>query len=154
MHTGFSAPTEGNAGIFSASVNSNPANTPKVEKFFLEELNKALKDGFTEAELTAAKKAVKDQTTVGRSQDQALLRTIATREQRDRTMLWDEQLKAKLQTVTVDQVNAAFRRHIDPAQISIVKAGDFKRLASGSRCFPFQRFYLPGKLERDISCAH
>mgnify|MGYP003338987116 FL=1 len=29
--------------------------------------------------------------------------------------------------VTVDQVNAAFRKYIDPAQISIVKAGDFKK---------------------------
>jgi hypothetical protein len=26
----------------------------------------------------------------------------------------------------VDQVNAAFRKHIDPNGVSIVKAGDFK----------------------------
>ena len=29
--------------------------------------------------------------------------------------------------LTLDQVNAAFRRYIVPAQISIVKGGDFKR---------------------------
>jgi predicted Zn-dependent peptidase len=28
---------------------------------------------------------------------------------------------------TLDQVNDAFRRYIDPAQISIVQAGDFKK---------------------------
>ncbi len=28
--------------------------------------------------------------------------------------------------LTLDQVNAAFRKHIDPAAVSIVKAGDFK----------------------------
>ncbi|MBI2687902.1 MAG: insulinase family protein [Acidobacteria bacterium] len=123
----FSAPSEGDAAIFSASVISNPGNAPKVEKFFLEELNKALKDGFTEAELTAAKKAVKDQMMVGRAQDQALLRGIAIREQRERTLLWDEQHEAKLQAASLDQVNTAFRRHIDPSQLSIVKGGDFKK---------------------------
>jgi zinc protease len=100
---------------------------PKVEKFFMEEVNKALKDGFTAAELAGAKKAMKDLATVGRSQDGALLRSIATREQRNRTMLFDEQLESKIQSATLDQVNAAFRKYIDPAQISIVKAGDFKK---------------------------
>jgi predicted Zn-dependent peptidase len=28
--------------------------------------------------------------------------------------------------LTVEQINAAFRKHIDPAALSIVKAGDFK----------------------------
>jgi hypothetical protein len=30
-------------------------------------------------------------------------------------------------TVTVDQVNAAFKKHIGPLAISIVKGGDFKK---------------------------
>ena len=64
--------------------------------------------------------------TVGRSQDQALLRLIATREDDDRTLAWDEQMDAKLEALTLDQVNAAFRRHVDASAISIVKAGDFK----------------------------
>ena len=36
------------------------------------------------------------------------------------------QLDAKLAALTVEQVNAAFRKHVDPSAISIVKAGDFK----------------------------
>jgi predicted Zn-dependent peptidase len=28
--------------------------------------------------------------------------------------------------MTLDQVNTAFRKHIDPDNVSIVKAGDFK----------------------------
>jgi predicted Zn-dependent peptidase len=31
-----------------------------------------------------------------------------------------------IEALTVDQVNDAFRRHVDPAALSIVKAGDFK----------------------------
>ena len=40
--------------------------------------------------------------------------------------MWDEQLDAKLEAVTLDQVNAAFRKYVDPALVSIVKGGDFK----------------------------
>jgi zinc protease len=35
-------------------------------------------------------------------------------------------LEDKIRTLTLDQVNAAFRKHIDPNGVSIVKAGDFK----------------------------
>jgi zinc protease len=35
-------------------------------------------------------------------------------------------VEAKIQSLTADDVNAAFRRHIDPNAVSIVKAGDFK----------------------------
>jgi len=41
-------------------------------------------------------------------------------------MKWDEQLEQKIQALTPEQVSAAFRKHIDPAALSIVKAGDFK----------------------------
>jgi zinc protease len=41
-------------------------------------------------------------------------------------MKWDEQLEAKIQSLTPEQINAAFRKHIDPEAVSIVKAGDFK----------------------------
>ena len=127
VNSSLNVPAEGDAASFAVGAIANPANTPKVEKIFMEELNKALKDGFTAAELDAAKKALKDRATVSRSSDQALLRTIAAREQRGRTLGWDEQFEARTQAVTLEEVNAAFRRHIDPARLSIVKAGDFKK---------------------------
>jgi zinc protease len=43
-----------------------------------------------------------------------------------RTLAWDEQLDAKLAALTLDQINAAFRAHVNTAGISIVKGGDFK----------------------------
>jgi zinc protease len=51
---------------------------------------------------------------------------IATREEFGRTLAWDEQMDAKIDALTVDQVNAAFRRHVILDQLSIVKVGDFK----------------------------
>jgi len=82
--------------------------------------------GFTADEVAAAKKAIRDSRTMGRTQDQALLRLILIREDAERTLAWDEQMDAKLDALTVEQVNAAFRRRVDPSMLSIVKAGDFK----------------------------
>src|ERR1035441_1448941 len=63
---------------------------------------------------------------VGRSTDGALLTLLASHLQIDRPLKWDADLEARMQALTVDQVNAAFRKHIDPTGLSIVKAGDFK----------------------------
>ena len=117
---------DGNATTFGGRAISNPKNAPKVEASFKDELAKTLAGGFTAAEVAEAKKAIMDQRQVGRSQDSSLVGLIATREDTDRTLAWDEQLDAKLAALTVEQVNAAFRKHVDPSAISIVKAGDFK----------------------------
>jgi zinc protease len=122
----FGAPAEGDAAIFSASAIANPGNTPKVEASFMDELNKTLKNGFTAAELAAAKKALRDTRIGNRSSDAGVLNRIAALEQYGRTLAWDADLDAKLDALTLDQVNAAFRRHVDAAKISIVKGGDFK----------------------------
>ena len=126
-NTSFGAPSDGNAADFEARGTSNPQNTPKMEQFFKEELDRALKGGFTEEEVTAAKKSYHDQRVVGRSQDAQLLRLIAVREEYGRTLDWDTQMDAKLEALTAAQVSAAFRKHVNASAISIVKAGDFKK---------------------------
>jgi zinc protease len=73
-----------------------------------------------------SKKAYLDSRMVSRSQDAALLNLLASHEQLGRTMKWDEQLERKIQALTPEQISAAFRKHIDAASLSIVKAGDFK----------------------------
>ena len=55
-----------------------------------------------------------------------ILSLIASREQDGRTLAWDQRLDTKLDALTLEEINAAFRRHIDAAAISIVKGGDFK----------------------------
>ena len=126
VNTGFTAPTEGNAAQFRVGAISNPKNTPKVEASFKDELARTLAGGFTADEVVAAKKAWADERRVGRSQDQALLRLIETREDYGRTLDWDQQMDAKIAALTVDQINAAFRKHVDLSALTIVKAGDFK----------------------------
>jgi len=50
---------------------------------------------------------------VSRSQDAALPALLATEEQYGRTMKWDEQLEASIRSLTPEQINAAFRKHVD-----------------------------------------
>ena len=50
-----------------------------------------------------------------------------TRERWGRTLDWDAKLEAAVAALTPQQVTEAFRRHVDPAALSIVKGGDFKK---------------------------
>jgi len=127
VSSSFTAPVEGDAARFSAGAISNPTNTPKVEASLIDELTRTLKGGFTAAELAAAKKAMRDDRIASRTSDAGLASLIGAREQWGRTLLWDEQLDGKLQSLTLDQVNAAFRRNVNPEALAIVKAGDFSR---------------------------
>jgi zinc protease len=122
----FTAPASGDSALFSALAISNPKNAPKVEASFRDELAKTLASGFTAEEVATAKKAFRDQSVVARSQEQALPGLIMALEQNGRTLLWDEQQDEKIEALTPAQVTAAFRKRVDPAGVSIVKAGDFK----------------------------
>ena len=112
--------------MLSGTVSLNPAVGPKVESSFTDELKKVYQSGFTAAEVAAAKKAYLDSRMIGRSTDAALLGLMASHEQLDRPFKWDADLEGRIQALTADEINAAFRKHIDPNGLSIVKAGDFK----------------------------
>jgi zinc protease len=119
-------PTEGDSALLSATVSLNPVNGPKVEFSYVDELKRTLKEGFTAVEFGEAKKVYLNRLLLARSQDGGLMNTLAQHETRGRTMQWDAQLEQKIAALTLDDVNAAFRKHIDAAAVSIVKAGDFK----------------------------
>ncbi len=119
-------PGEGDSALLSGTVSLNPVNGPKVEFSFKDELARTLKEGFTAKEVEEAKKAYLDNQLVSRSQDAALLSLLALNEQLGRTMKWNDDLEKKIAALTPDQITAAFRKHVDPAALSIVKAGDFK----------------------------
>jgi zinc protease len=119
-------PAEGDSAMLSGTVSLNPGVGPKVEASFVDELKNVYEKGFTAAEVEGAKKAWLDSRMVGRATDAALVTLMVSHEQINRPLQWDADLESKIAALTADQVNAAFRRHIDPAGLSIVKAGDFK----------------------------
>jgi zinc protease len=119
-------PAEGDAATLTGTVSFNPGVGPKVEASFVDELKKIYLSGFSAAELAEAKKAYLDSRVISRSTDSALLSLIVSHEQLDRPFSWDSNVEYTIQSLTLDQVNTAFRKHIDPDALSIVKAGDFK----------------------------
>jgi zinc protease len=127
VQSDFSVPTKDDAAIFLGVALSAPQNTPKVEASFRDELAKTLKEGFTADEVAAAKKAWLQERGMSRSEDGALVGLFAARQRFDRTLKFDESLEAKVAALTAEQISEAFRRHIDPATLVYVKAGDFKK---------------------------
>jgi zinc protease len=119
-------PTEGDSALLSGTVSLNPVNGPKVEFSFVDELKRTLKEGFTAAEVAESKKAYLDTRANARAQDAALLSQLAAHSLENRNMTWDAQIEQKIGALTPEQINAAFRKHIDAGALSIVKAGDFK----------------------------
>jgi zinc protease len=123
----FGAPPKDDGASFIMVALSNPTNTPKVEASMKDELARTLKDGFTAEEVAAAQKSWLQERMVGRSEDGALVGLLAGRTRFDRTMEFDKALESKVASLTPDQISAAFRRHLDVAALTIVKAGDFKK---------------------------
>jgi zinc protease len=68
-----------------------------------------------------------DERSVARAEETSIASLLLTRERWGRTLDWDAKLEAAVAALTPQQVNDAFKRHIDPAAISIVKGGDFKK---------------------------
>jgi zinc protease len=107
-----------------------PQNAAKLETAFKEEVDKAVKEGFTAAEIAEAKKGLLESRKLGRAQDAGLSRTLATELFTNRTLAWDAALDKKISDLTAEQVNAAMKKWIDPSKITIVKAGDFAKSAA------------------------
>ena len=106
-----------------------PQNVKRLESAFREELARALKEGFTADELAFAKQAWLQSQTVARTQDGGLAAALAADLPTGRTFAYDADLEKKVAALTLDQVNAALRAHLDPSRLAIVKAGDFAKHA-------------------------
>ncbi len=112
------------AGSFSVSAIAAPQNLKKLDAAVRDELARALKDGFTAAELADAKSGLMQQRLQNRANDAVLASGWTGFLYRGRTYEWSAELERKLMAVTLPQMNAAFRKALDPAKLSVVMAGD------------------------------
>ena len=67
---------------------------------------------------------------MARSNDEALAGRLASYLLLGRSFAWDQQLEARIAALTPRDVLEALRRYLDPAKLSIVKAGDFSSVAA------------------------
>jgi zinc protease len=121
------------AGMFGIGAIAAPQNLRKVEAAVREELARVLKDGFTAAELAGAKSGLLQQRMQNRSEDPVLAAGWTSYLYRGKTYEWSRQFEQKLAAVTLAQLNAAFRKAIDPSKLSVVMAGDQQKAAPGPK---------------------
>lgn len=124
-----SVPAEDPAGLWLAYTISAPQNTAKVEAALREEMQKVLAEGFNAAELAEAKKAWRQGEEVGRTDDAALSMRLARYLGYARTMAYDKDLEAKVEALTLEQVNAALKAAVSVDKLSVIAAGDFEGAA-------------------------
>ncbi len=112
---------------FLATAICAPQNGPKVEASFKDEIDRILANGFTADEVAAAKKSWLQTRQVSRAQDRELASRLTSERFWGRTMAFDAELEQKVAALTPEQMGAALRKSINPAQFSFFRAGDFKK---------------------------
>jgi zinc protease len=128
-------------GQFNANADWNlfaiaaPQNMDRVRQGFEEELVRARRDGFTADELERAKEAIVASNRLNRAQDAALASALESFVERDKTPMYFAELDALRARLTLNDVNAAFRKYILADKLVFGAAGDFanaKGVAAGT----------------------
>ena len=92
-----------------------------------EELERFLKDGPTEKEVADAKQAFVEAQKVGRTGDAAIAGQIVQNLNTGRSFAFIADQEKAILALTPAQITAAFRKHIDPNKLVVLRAGDFKK---------------------------
>ena len=104
-----------------------PQNLAKVRAATAEEFARARDAGFAEAEVAAAKKALLEERSIARAQDDSLAGALVTQEFLGRTWAESARIDAAIAAVTPQAANAALRKYVDPDGIAYAYAGDFAK---------------------------
>ena len=87
--------------------------------------------GLTQAELSLAKQIAAERTQAGRDNDVTVAAILANNEYRSRNaeqrdFAYGDRLSEMLQSITLDELNAAAKRLVTPSNAVVVLTGDFK----------------------------
>ncbi|MCM2249598.1 MAG: insulinase family protein [Geothrix sp.] len=104
-----------------------PENAAKLEAAFDDEIQKALKDGFTQEELDFARTTWLQGEQTARQEDRSIAGWLGRSLYLGRSVRFDAEIEAKVKALKLDEVNAALRKHLRPEAFVVVKAGDFAK---------------------------
>ena len=107
-----------------------PQNVAGVRTAFSEETARVRRDGFTAAELERAKASIAASSRLARAQDGSLSSALDSFVERAKTPLYFAELDALRARITLDEVNAAFRKYVVPEKMVFGVAGDFASAAA------------------------
>ncbi len=115
------------SGTWSVYAIFAPENRQRIEAGIREEFDRALKDGFGETEVKEAIAALLNYRKLSRAQDANLVSGWITYMDTGRDFKWSAESDKKVAALTVEQVNAALRKYLQPQSFSSVAAGDFSK---------------------------
>jgi zinc protease len=124
--SGFQAQALDSVAVLQTMAIYNPENVAKLETAFGEEIGRWVKDGVTADELDKAKQGWLQGRQQSRARDAELVSRLSQQTFQGRTMAFDQTLEDHVAKLSVDEVNAAIKKYVNPAKFSAVKAGDFK----------------------------
>jgi len=109
-----------------------PQNVDRLIAGLREEVARLVREGITAAELQDAVNAMLTQRAQARAGDDVVADILARNLYLGRTMAWSAAIDARLRALTVAQVNEALRANLKPEAVSVIKAGDFAKVAAGA----------------------
>ncbi len=122
-------PTFERGGSFMMYAIAAPANVEKAVAAMKDETAAILRTGFTAEEVTKAKNALLQERRAGRAQDSNVANAWTSLMFATRDFAFSQNTDDKLAALTADDVTAALRKHIVPAQLFFVRALDQAKAA-------------------------
>lgn len=121
---------EKNNGMFVTYAIYAPENVERLEAAYKEELQKLLKDGFTDQEVAEAQKGYLQTRKVSLAQDNNLAATLNAYSYYGVGIDWWQQQSDMIAKLNSTRINEVMRKYLNPEKISILKAGDFLKKSS------------------------
>jgi zinc protease len=112
------------ASSFGIGAIGAPQNMAKIEAAIRDELTRAAREGFTQKELDDARNGILQERLLGRSEDGTLAGAWVGNLYLDRSFAFSKQIEDRIRMLTVADLNAAWRKHIDPDRLTVSIAGD------------------------------
>lgn len=104
----------------------NPKFRDKVEQALLEEINRAVKDGFTQEEFQNSLTAWNNSQKTALGNDNFLLNLVQSKLFFNKPLDKFDELGVKVNALTLEQVNAALKKYISADKLILVFAGTFE----------------------------
>ncbi len=103
-----------------------PENLTRVRTGFSEEIDRAVRDGFTDKEVQDAKAGVLQERRLGRTEDGRIAGALSSQLYLGRTFATSGAVDAAIEKLTPQDVNAALRKYVKPGEFAFAFAGTFK----------------------------
>jgi zinc protease len=121
------ASADDRVGFFEGGAIVAPANLAKARAAMLEELTKLRDQGVDQEELDRMRTAWLEEQGAHLSNDGTLGERMSDLLYEGRTLAWVADLHAKVKALTVEQVNAAAKKYIQPDRLIVVEAADYAK---------------------------